>query len=108
MFVNGEHCVEDQLTCPRSLTPHDCRESKPQEIDAYVAEGKVPVDVDLSQHPEKSIEARGCMFLMLFTATSLKIHVVRRAHGKGCCVNQRYQDRSRDVSCVISCHSPPA
>jgi len=34
-------------------------ENKTQEVDAYLAEGKIPVDVDLSQHPEKSIEARG-------------------------------------------------
>ncbi|KAF9652948.1 2-nitropropane dioxygenase [Thelephora ganbajun] len=33
-------------------------EDKPQEVDAYLAEGKVPIDVDLSQHPEKSVEAR--------------------------------------------------
>ncbi|KAF9793033.1 2-nitropropane dioxygenase [Thelephora terrestris] len=34
-------------------------ENRTQEIDAYIAEGKIPADVDLSQHPEKSVEARG-------------------------------------------------
>ena len=43
------------------------RENKTQEIDAYLAEGKIPVEVDLSQNPEKIVEARGCMFLMLLT-----------------------------------------
>jgi len=33
-------------------------ENRAQEIDAYIAEGKIPIDVDLSQHPEKSVEAR--------------------------------------------------
>lgn len=34
-------------------------ENRRQEIDAYTAEGKIPVEMDLSRHPEKSIEARG-------------------------------------------------
>jgi len=46
--------------------PHH-REKKTREIDAYVAEGKIPVEVDLSQHPERSVEARGCTFPILFT-----------------------------------------
>jgi len=33
-------------------------ESRAQEIDAYLSEGKIPIDVDLSQHPEKSAGAR--------------------------------------------------
>ena len=43
------------------------RENRTQEIDAYLAEGKIPVVVDVSQNPEKSVEARGCTFLMLLT-----------------------------------------
>lgn len=62
-FVAGEYCVGVQLA--RSNSHH--RENRTQEVDAYLAEGKIPVDVDLSQHPEKSVEARGCMSLMPLT-----------------------------------------
>ena len=77
------------------------RENRPQEVDAYISEGKIPVDVDLSQHPEKSAEAHGCMLLILFTAPARRVHFVHRADGKGCRVHKRCQDRSGDVSLFI-------
>ena len=58
-YVDGERSVEP---------PHSFmylayyRESKTQEADVYMAEGKIPIEVDLSQHPEKSIESRACAF----------------------------------------------
>ena len=85
----------------RASDLHD-REKKPQEISAYIAEGKIPAEVDLTQHPEKSIEARGCTFLMLSTTVDRRVHFVCRAYGEGCRINQRCQDRSGDVSRVIS------
>ena len=87
---------------PVHVSDSHLRENKAQEVDAYIAEGKVPVEVDLSQHPEKSVEARGCVFLILFTAMSHIIDFTFRANGKGCRVHQRCQDRSGDVSCLIS------
>ena len=80
------------------------RENKTQEIDAYIAEGKIPVDVDLSQHPEKSVDARRCAFLISGTAMGRRIHSTHRAYGKGCRIHQRRQDRSGDVSRLISHH----
>lgn len=74
------------------------RESKTQEIDAYVAEGKIPVDVDLSQHPEKSVESRGCMLFVISSGSGRRIHSTDRAHGESCRINKRCQDRSGDVS----------
>jgi len=73
-----------------------------QEINAYVAEGKIPFDVDLSQHPEKSIEARPCMFLILFRGLGRRVHSTDRAYGEGCRVHKRCQDRSGDVSRLTS------
>jgi len=87
-----------------SVSDSHYRENRPQEIDAYISEGKIPVDVDLSQHPEKGAEARGCRFLMLFTAPTHGVHFVHRAYGKGCRVHKRCQDRSGDVSLFIFHH----
>ena len=64
-FVDGEPCPESPLlNCVR----FSHRESRTQEIDAYTAGGKIPVEEDLSRHPEKSIEARGCMSITLLGA----------------------------------------
>lgn len=59
----GEYCVGTQDA--HSNSHH--RENRTQEADAYLAEGKIPVDVDLSQNPGKSVEARGCMSLIPLT-----------------------------------------
>ena len=87
----------------RVSDPH-YRESRVQDVDAYVAKGKIPVDVDLSQHPEKSIEARRCTFPMSFTAPDCRIHFTCRAYGKGCRIHKRCKDRSGDVSRLVSHH----
>ena len=81
------------------------RESRTRELEAYAAEGKIPVDVDLSQHPEKSVEARGCALLMLFIAVGRGIDSTCRAHGEGCRIHQRYQDRPGNVSRLTSRYS---
>ena len=60
--------------------PH-YRENKTQEVDAYIARGKIPVEVDVSQHPEKSIEARACAFLISFTVVGCRIYSACRAYG---------------------------
>jgi len=62
--------VSDSSPPVRVSDPHE-RENKMQEIGAYIAEGKIPIEADVSQHPEKSIEARACMFWMLSTAVDL-------------------------------------
>jgi len=85
------------------LTPRS-RENRTQEIDTYLAEGKIPVDVDLSQHPERSVEARGCVFLIPFGGPGYRTHFADRADGEGCRVHQRYQDCPRDVSRHTSHH----
>ena len=77
------------------------RESRTQEIDALVAKGKIPIDVDLSEHPENSVKARPCMFLMLYSVQCCKAHSSDRAHGEGCRNHQRYQDCSRNVSRIV-------
>jgi hypothetical protein len=64
------------------------RESRSQEIDAWIAEGKVPIEVDLSEHPEKSIKSRACMFLELYSVSFYEVHSFDRAHGEGCCNHQ--------------------
>ena len=83
--------------------PH-FRENKTQEVDAYIAKGKIPVEADVSQHPEKSIEARACMFSVLFTVVGRRTHSACRAYGEGRCIHQRYQDRPGNVSWIISNH----
>ena len=40
----------------------DCRDSRQQEINQLTAEGKVPHEVELEKHPEKSMEGRMCMY----------------------------------------------
>lgn len=82
MSVGGEHPV-GASPFVRVFTVY-YRESRTQEIDNYIAEGKIPVHVDLSQHPEKSVEARACMFLMLPKVSFCKIHFSGRVNGKGC------------------------
>jgi len=87
----------------RVSDPH-YRENKTQEVDAYIAKGKIPVEADVSQHPEKSIEARACMSLTLFTAVGHIIHFACRAYGEGRRIHQRCQDRPGNVSRIISHH----
>lgn len=64
--MDGEHCTELLSLLPVSESLH--RENRTHDIDAHIAEGKIPVDVDLSQHPEKSVESRACMSPMLLSA----------------------------------------
>ena len=104
--MNGECCIEVHSTRSRALTL--LRENKVQEVDAYIAEGKIPVEADVSQHPEKSIEARVCTFLMLSTAVGHIIHSTCRAYGEGRRIHQRCQDRPGNVSSIISHRFPVA
>lgn len=62
-FVDGERITE--FSCPARGYNSRFRENRAQEIDDYIAEGKIPIEVDLSQHPEKSIEARACVSFTL-------------------------------------------
>ena len=38
-------------------------ESRPDEIKKLTSQGKIPAEVDLAEHPEKSLQARSCTYL---------------------------------------------
>ena len=88
--------------CHRFLGNLLSRENRTQEIDSYINKGRIPFDVDSSQHPEKSVEARACIIFPRLSSALAGLRFSNRAHGKGCRDHQRYQDCSGDVSQIRS------
>ena len=65
-------------------------DKRQQEIRELTSQGKIPNEVELEKHPEKSIESRMCTLPELYVPANLSLFP-RRAHGQGCWFYQRYQ-----------------
>ena len=83
----GSYTPTDAHTAVPSLFREDRRQ---EEIRQLTSEGKIPNEVELERHPEKSIESRMCAYGELrrwFNVTE----VFYRAHGQGRRSYQGYQ-----------------